>query len=199
MSTFQLLMLGASAYFAFKIYEHMQTLQDPENSQELEEDDSRSADAFSTFSPESLKLRADEAFESGDLQRALALLMEADAKDPNNSDTLFKMAYIMQQNNDNVSALDYYKSALEIDKNNEFIHNSMASIYRENKEYASAKMHLNASINLDPNNAITYYNFGNLLVDMEHLDEAKTMYKKAIEINVDFLEARDELEKLEEQ
>jgi len=197
MTTFQLLMLGASAFFAFKIYEHMQTLQDPEDVEEQVANlDQRSVDAFSTFSPESLIKRADEAFEEGDLERAFALLTEADAKDPRNPDTLFKMAYILQQRDDNVSALNYYKSALEVDTDNEYIHNAMASIYRENKEYASAKMHLNASINIEPNNAITYYNFGNLLVDMEHADEAKTMYKKAIEIDNDFSEAKDELEKL---
>ena len=193
MTVFQLLMLKASAFFTYKIYEHMQTLQDPE---ENVESDSRSVEAFSTFSPESLVKRADEAFENGDLEKAFALLTEADAKDPKNPDTLFKMAYILQKRNDNVSALNYYKNALDIDGDNEFIHNAMASIYKENKEYASAKMHLNASINIEPNNAITYYNFGNLFLDMDHKDEAKEMYKKAIEINEDFVEARNELEKL---
>ena len=197
MTIFQLLMLGASAYFAFKIYEHMQTLKDPdENEEQNKNQDTRSVDAFSTFSPESLIKRADEAFETGDLQKAFALLTEADAKDPKNPDTLFKMAYILQQKDDNASALNYYKGALELDTDNEYIHNAMASIYRENKEFASAKMHLNASVNIEPNNATTYYNFGNLLVDMQHLDEAKEMYKKAIEINNDFVEAKEELEKL---
>jgi len=196
MTIFQLLMLGASAFFAFKIYEHIQTLQDPPENEADVDSSSRSIDAFSTFSPESLVKRADEAFESGDFQKALALLTEADAKDPKNSDILFKIAYILQKKHDNTAALDYYKFALEIDANNEFIHNAMASIYRENKEYASAKMHLSSSIELESSNAITYYNFGNLLVDMQHFDEAKEMYKKAIEINGNFLEAKEELEKL---
>lgn len=197
MTTLQLLMLGASAFFAFKIYEHVQTLQDSEQSQDNQmSDEDRSADAFSTFSPEALILRADEAFEEQDMQRALALLIEVNAKVKNNPDVLFKIGYIMQQLNDNDEALKYYKDALEIDKSNEFIHNSVASIYRANGEFISAKMHLNESLAIDDNNAITYYNYGNLLVDMTHPEEAIEMYKRAIEINPDFSEAKEELDKL---
>ncbi|NOR58940.1 MAG: tetratricopeptide repeat protein [Sulfurimonas sp.] len=197
MTTFQLLMLGASAFFAFKIFEHIQTLQDPEGKQEnSNQDEVKSADAFSPFDPEALVEKADEAFEEKDFQRALALLSEADAKEPNNAEILFKIAYILQQTNDNDEALKYYKQAVEIDKDNEFIHNSMASIYRANGEFTSAKMHLHASLEIDNSNPITYYNFGNLLVDMQHNEEAKDMYQRALEINPDFSEAKEELEKL---
>ncbi len=205
MTVFQLLMLGASAYFAFKIYEHIQTLQEPEQPKDSgyndedssQESENRTADAFSTFSPEALILRADEAFENSDSEKALALLNEANAKEPDNPETLFKIAYILQDGGDNESAIKYYKLALEIDKENEYIHNSMASIYRQNGEFTSAKIHLKASIDIDENNPITYYNYGNLLVDMANNEEAIIMYEKAIEINPDFLEAKDELAKLQ--
>ena len=204
MTVFQLLMLGASAYFAFKIYEHIQTLQEPEQKNDETYDvevqttqETRTADAFSTFSPEALVLRADEAFENSDSEKALALLNEADAKEPNNSEILFKIAYILQDGGDNESALKYYKLALELDQENEYIHNSMASIYRQNGEYTSAKIQLKASIDIDDNNPITYYNYGNLLVDIGNNEEAISMYEKAIEINPDFSEAKDELAKLQ--
>jgi len=203
MTLFQLLMLGASAYFAFKIYEHIQTLQDPEpknnNSYDVDEEDTeeRTAEAFSTFSSESLVESADEAFENGDNQKALALLNEANAKTPNDDEILFKIAYILQQSGDFDEALKYYKEALEIDKNNEFIHNSMASIYRSRGEFTSAKLQLKASLDIDDQNPITYYNYGNLLVDMNNNEEAIIMYEKAIEINPDFDEAKEELEKLQ--
>lgn len=188
MTLFQIIMLAASAFFAFKVYEHIQALQDIEP---------RSSDSSpSSFDPEALVQRADEAFDGGDLQKALALFIEANAKEPQDSDVLFKMGYILQQLGDNGEALKYYKEALEKDKENEYIHNSIASVYRAEKEFVSAKMHLSASLGIDDKNAITYYNYGNLLVDMKHLDEAKAMYKKAIELNSDFKEAKEELEKL---
>jgi tetratricopeptide (TPR) repeat protein len=196
MTTLQLLMLGASAFFAFKIYEHIQTLQDPEDNQNSDSNTTQSKDTFSPFDANALIEKADEAYEIGDMQKALALLNEANAKEAKNPDVLFKIAYILQQLRDFDESLKYFKEALEVDKNNEFIHNSMASIYRQNGEFTSAKMHLNESLNIDDENEITYYNYGNLLVDMEKYDEAKEMYKKALEINPDFTEAKEELDKL---
>ena len=197
MTVFQLLMLGASAFFAFKIYQHIQTLQEPEQQRDdSSQDETKNADAFSPFDPQALVEKADEAFEEKDFQRALALLSEADAKNPKNSEILFKIGYILQHTNDNDEALNYYQRALEVDKYNEFIHNSLASIYKENGEFTSAKMHLRASVEIDDENPITYYNFGNLLVEMEHPEEAKDMYQKALDINPDFSEAKEELEKL---
>jgi tetratricopeptide (TPR) repeat protein len=57
-------------------------------------------------------------------------------------------------------------------------------------------MHLRSSLAINDKNAITYYNYGNLLVDIDNTDEAINMYKKAIEIEPDFKEAKEELEKL---
>ncbi|MCF6310568.1 MAG: tetratricopeptide repeat protein [Sulfurimonas sp.] len=197
MTLFQIIMLGASAFFAFKVYEHIQTLQDPEqNSDNRSNDEQKSADAFSPFDPEALIEKADVAFEEGEMQKALALLIEANAKERQNSDVLYKIGYILQQLGDNSEALNYYKDALESDKNNEYIHNSMASIYKANGEFTSAKIHLKESLALDDANPVTYYNYGNLLVEMEHPDEAKEMYKNALEIDPEFNEAKEELAKL---
>lgn len=197
MTIFQLLMLGASAFFAFKIYEHIQTLQNPEETgDEVNDSQEKSAVAFSPFSPEALVEKANKAFEDDDKVKALAFLNEANAKDSNNPDILFKIAYILQQQNDDQEALKYYKDALFLDGNNEFIHNAMASIYRKNGEFTSAKMHLHASLEIDDKNPITYYNYGNLLVDMQRDEEAIEMYKKALEINPEFTEAKEEIEKL---
>lgn len=197
MTLFQLLMLGASAFFAYKVYEHIQTLKDSNvgeggSSPEVK----KSAEAFSPFDPEALIIKADEEFEAGNLQKAFALLKEANAKEAQNSDVLFKMGYILQQLGENEEALKHYKEALELDKENEFIHNSIASVYRAMGEFVSAKMHLSASLAIDDKNPITYYNYGNLLVDMKHLEEAKEMYKNALVLKEDFKEAEEELKKL---
>jgi tetratricopeptide (TPR) repeat protein len=197
MTLFQIIMLAASGYFAFKIYEHIQTLKEVNPEEDVSSQETpRTAEAFSTFSPESLIQRADEAFENDDKEKALALLIEANAKDTNNPDTLFKIAYILAQQGNLDDALEYYKEALNVDEENEFVHNAMASIYRQKEEYASAKMHLNASLEIDNTNPVTYYNFGNLLVDMHKNEEAIKMYEQALELQPDFDEVKEELEKL---
>ena len=200
MTVFQLLMLGASAFFAFKIYQHIQTLQDPQgNSQNDNDDAPRTADAFSTFDSSSLIEKGDEALESGDLQKALAIYSEANIKEPSSADTLFKMGYTLGLQERDDEALDYYKEALELDEGNSYVHQAMASIYRKNGEFASAKLHLNALVEIDDSNPITFYNYGNLYADMDHPQEARRMYEQALELNPDFDEAKEELEKLQEQ
>jgi len=194
MTLFQLLMLGASAFFAYKIYEHIQTLQDPE-----EKNENRSADAFSTFDASSLIAKADEEMEKGDYQKALAIYTEANIKAPKDAETLFKIGYALMKQDRDDEAIEQYKEALELDSNNTYIHQAMASLYRKMHEYASARNHLNASLEIDDKNPITYFNYGNLLVDMQHFDEAKEMYKKAIELDSDFKEAQEELAKLEQK
>ncbi len=196
-------MLGGSAYFAFKIYEHIQTLQDPQenkqnNNYQIDEAKSveQQADAFSPFSAQQLVDKADEAFENGDAQKALSFLYEADIKAPNNAEILFKLGFISADAGDNMSAIRYYKRSLDIDKNDEFVHNSLASVYRAEGELASAKMHLNDSLEIDDANPITYYNYANLMLDLGNEDVAKDMYKKALEFNPDFDEAKAELQKL---
>jgi len=200
MTVFQLLMLGASAFFAFKIYEHIQTLKETEEGGSSHRDsEEKSRDAFSIFSPEALIEKADKAYEEDDFQKALAFLNEANVKGPNNPETVFKIAYILQKSGNNEEAMKHYKQALELDKENEFIHNSMASIYRANGEFTSAKLHLKASLDIDANNPITCFNYGNLLVDMQHNEEAIAMYKKALELDPDLQEAKIELDKLEKE
>lgn len=196
MSIFQILMLAASAFFAFKIYQHIQTLKDPEESRDYQDNDERGAETFSIFDPESLIERADEAYENNDLEKAYAFLSEANAKRPADAEILFKLGFILDKAGNSDDALEYLKESLEVDNENPFVHNVIASIYRKNKEYASAKMHLQASINIDESNALTYFNFGNLLVDMSHLEEAKQMYTKALELDPELTQAKEELEKL---
>lgn len=195
MTIFQLILLLASAFFALKVYEHIQTLQDPKEENQ-NNPPQRSMNAFSTFNPEELIEKADDAFENGDKNKALSLLKEANEKEANNSETLFKIGYILQEQQNEEQALEYYKEALKSDNNNEFIHNSIATLYRKNGEFVSAKLHLNTSLQIDDKNPITYYNYGNLLVDMQKNDEAIQMYEKAIELNPNFDEAIQEIEKL---
>jgi len=151
MTLFQILMLGASAFFAYKIYEHIQTLQDP---QETPDEDTqapqRSADSFSTSSANALLEKADAKADEGNLDMALAIYSEANIKEPNNDETLFKMGYVLAKQERNEEALEYFKEALALDDKNPFTHLEMAMIYIKDEEIASARTHLNAALQIDP-------------------------------------------------
>jgi len=155
MTLFQILMLGASAFFAYKIYEHINTLKDnPNESAESNPVQSgetgRSVEAFSTFDASDLLDKADEAMREGNLDKALAIYSEANIKEPNNDETLFKMGYTLAKQERYEEALEYFNEALEIDKENPFTHLEMAYIYIAQEEFASARTQLNAALDLDP-------------------------------------------------
>ncbi len=206
MTTLQLIMLGISAFFAYKVFEHVQTLQNQDTNQNTDSNlnqnsnnEDKGMDSFSPFSASELIEKADEAFEAGDAQKSLAFLIEADVKAPNNTEILYKLGYISASIDDNMNAIKYYKLSLDVDESDEAVHNSLASVYRNEKQFASAKLHLNDSLSINDKNPITYYNYGNLMLDMESEDAAREMYQKAIELNPDFKEAKEELAKLDKE
>jgi len=187
MTLFQLIMLGISAFFAYQVYQHIQTLKDPQ-------EDSSSVE----FDAEALVAKADEAMEAGDLQKALAIYKEADIKAPKDPETLFKMGYVLAQQNRDDEALEYYLEALELDEQNTYIHQALASLYRKMKAYDKAQEHIKRSLEIDDKNPITYFNYGNLLQDMGEKQKAKEMYKKALELDATLEAAKEELQKLKE-
>ena len=138
MTIFQLIMLGGSAYFAFKIYEHIQTLQDPEqknngesSSTAVVESETRTADAFSTFDSGTLIEKADEARENDDLDKAIALYREANIKEPKNAEVLFKMGYTLSQADRKDEALEYLLESIEADTENPFAYKTISEVYKE--------------------------------------------------------------------
>ena len=152
----QLLMLGASAFFAYKIYEHIQTLEDPQESQkhnngshEKTSSPQRTASAFSTFDSESLIEKADEAREKGDLQKALAIYSEANIKKPGDAEVLFKMGYTLSQDDRDEEALEYFLESVEIDKENPFAYIEMEKIYKRMGEEDKAKSMRKKAIDID--------------------------------------------------
>jgi tetratricopeptide (TPR) repeat protein len=154
MSIFQILMLGASAYFAFKIYEHVQTLQDPQESgTDLNQNKQlRSADAFSLFDSSTLMQKADEARENNDFDKALAIYSEANIKAPKNAETLFKMGYtlILQERFD--EALEPLLESISCDSQNPFAYKETSKVYEKlgndekAKEYKQKEVALNENI-----------------------------------------------------
>ena len=137
MTILQLIMLGGSAYFAFKIYEHIQTLQDPqtnENEEQNKQDEvveTRTADAFSTFDSQTLIDKADVARENDELDKAIALYREANIKEPKNAEVLFKMGYTLSQAKRNDEALEYLLESIEVDDENPFAYKTISEVYAE--------------------------------------------------------------------
>lgn len=196
MTLFQILMLGLAAFFSYKVYQHVQTLED--NDQD-EHQTQPLQNGFSPFDPQQLVIKADEAFLNGDLPKAFAFLDEANVKDPENADILGKMGYIMAQEKKDNEAISYYREALALDKDNDTIHNALASLYRKIGDFTKAQEHYKRSLEIDPDYEVTYFNYANLLIDMKQDDEALAMYEKALELNPELEEAKVEIQKIKDR
>ncbi len=196
MSLFQILMIGMAAFFSFKVYQHIQTLEDEKAEPKQ---GNRSKNGFSPFDPEALAIKADEAFENGDLKKAFVLLDEANVKDPKNAEILGKLGYISGKEERDNEAISYYQEALHVEENNDVFHNALASLYRKDGEFSQAEKHYKQALAIDANYDVTYFNYANLLSDMKRYSEALTMYEKAIEINPEFEEAKIEMNNIKDK
>ena len=90
MTSFQIVMLLATAFFAYKIYEFVQNMEDPTTRR-------READPEDTARLVEL---ADDAYEAGELGKAKALLSEADVLSPDSPEILNKLGFILAKEGD---------------------------------------------------------------------------------------------------
>jgi len=188
MSTFQILMFAATLFFAYQIYRHVQTLEDsdPKN---VQPDIPEAA----TVSADGLVDEADKAYEAGEMENAKASLEEASRIAPENPEILNKLAFVTAKTGERLNAIELYERSLALDENDDLTHNAIASLYRLERAYERAQDHYLKALEIDDTYAQTYYNYGNLLVDMGEIDEARTMYKRALELQSDFSQAREAL------
>jgi tetratricopeptide (TPR) repeat protein len=142
-------MLGGSAYFAFKIYQHIQTLQDQPQEKQNDTNNERSVDAFSTFGVDELIENADKAREEEKLDKAIAIYREANIKEPQNAEVLFKMGYTLSMEKRYDEALEYLFESLNYDDKNPFAYKTISDIYKELEDEQKAQEYYQKAKELD--------------------------------------------------
>lgn len=189
MTTFQLVLLAITAYFAYRIYAHIQSLEDKPVDEVMKKRPP------APFDPEALIEAADKAYEAEDLGKAKALLAEADVKMSGNPEILNRLGFILAKEGDTDRAIEHYLDSLKVE-DDDMAHNAVASLYREKGDFERAKEHYERALAIDSEYAVTYFNYANLLVDMGETERAKVMYEKAVKFDPELLQAKFELDKL---
>lgn len=187
MTLMQIILLGASAFFAFKVYEHMQGLQDP--------DEQASQPQEESINIEALVEEADKAYDAGHLLEARELLKKAHDHDPSIPELANRLGFVLSQMGNHEEALKLYNHALSL-REDDVTHLAIASELKTLKRFDEAEEHYKRAIVLDDTYEVSYFNYANLLVDMNRITEAKMMYERALEIEPDLDAAKEELEKL---
>ena len=189
MTIFQMIMLAMAAFFAYKVYEHVMSLEAQEQKPEQKE---------LTKAEEYIE-KADRAFEEGNLIECKKFLREALYIEKENIELMLKLAYLESESENYDDAIEYAKDALKVDEKCADAYAALGSFYRHQKKYDKAKECYETAIELDDTHEFYYFNYANLLVDMQEREKAKEMYAKAIELDGDFVQAKFELEKLKNE
>ena len=204
MTVFQLILLGITAFFAYQVYKHINSLDDKPKTPKLFDDGGIASD-LKEFTPETIYTvaeliqQADEAYEQGDLDKALMILREANYRKPYDAEILYKIAFIHYKKAAYQDAIEALEDALKGDDKDPAIYALMASSYRAKKQYAKAGEMIREALRLDPDNAIYHFNYGNILQDLGHFEDAIEEYKKALELDSSLDAAKEEIEKLQKE
>ena len=194
MTIFQIILLGATAFFAYRIFEHVQKLEDPPKQKKR---DSRGL-INSPFNPDTLMAQANDAFKRDDLNHAARLLKEAKLQEPDNPEILNRYALVLEQKGDIQEAVTMYETSLKYAPDNDMVHNALAVLLQKNNRLYEAQEHLKAALEIDDTYAVSYYNYGNVLLQMKDTAGAKMMFEKAVQYNPDYEEANTALRDLDE-
>jgi tetratricopeptide (TPR) repeat protein len=188
MTLFQIILLVATAFFAYKVYEHVQSLQDVGTR-------GRGGGEPVPADPHYFVEQADASYKAGDLFRARRLLEDAERLQPDDPEILNRLAYVLTKTGDSGAAIEKYEASLAFE-DDDVTHNALASVLKSEGRFDEAEKHYEAALAIDDRYEVTYYNYGNLLAERGDTVGAKQMYEKALSIKEDFAEAREALEKL---
>ena len=193
MSLFQILMLLASAFFAFQMYKHIQQIDEnvePAFMQEPEVVDTEPTE-------QELLEAADKAYMDDRVDIAQERLEAIVEKFPKSAEGMNKLAFVLAKLDKYEEAEVYYKKSLEIEPSDDMTHNALAKLYADMGKNIQAQEHYKLALKIDDNYEITWFNYGQLMESLGEIEEANHMYIKALEIDPDFEPARSASENLD--
>ena len=109
---------------------------------------------------------------------------------PNNAQAYNNLGFWYDRQGDLEQAKDYFLKAIELKPNSSQAHNNLGMIYGKMGDDQKAFEELKISINLNPRSARAYTNLGLIYYRLKELDQAEDCWRKALEIDPNFPEAK---------
>lgn len=134
-------------------------------------------------SPRGKTYLAKSYYGKGDYDRALEILNEVLAKDPEYSEANKYTAYVMIEKKDYTKADEFFAKVKPEDLNSED-YTKRAKIHVDKKEYSEAYSDLDKAVELDPNDENTYFEYGKALFAEQKYADARLKFSKAIELGI---------------
>jgi len=118
-----------------------------------------------------------------EFDKALGILEEVLAKDPNYSEANKYVAYIKIEQKKYDEAEQYFNKVKPEDLNAED-YTKWSIIYKDKKEFSKAYQHLDKAVSLDSNDENTYFEYGKTLFADTNYARANVMFLKSIELGI---------------
>lgn len=134
-------------------------------------------------SPRGKTYLAKSYYGKGDYDKALEILNEVLAKDPEYSEANKYTAYVMIEKKQYDKADEYFAKVKPEDLNAED-YQKRAKIHVDKKEFSEAYKDLDKAIEIDPNDENTYFEYGKSLFAEQKYADARIKFGKAIELGI---------------
>lgn len=142
--------------------------------------------------------------QEGDWEKAKEYYLRALSYNPEVLEVLNNLGILERKYGDKQKAIEYYKKALEIAPENEVSKFNLLEVYLalskdaiERQDLVTALEYFMKAFKIDQNNFEIANNIGSVYARQEKYKNAIEWYQKALELNPDFKEARNNLEKAE--
>jgi len=141
----------------------------------------------------------DAYLENKQAEKATSALEKAILIYPNQANFYYKLGnlYIRSGNIDRAELM--LKKAIEISPKHIFAYNSLSTIYLSKKDYNKALSILEKATSLEIANESVYYNLGVTYLKLNRINEAKMSFQNALDINPNFVQAREILNYIEQK
>lgn len=134
-------------------------------------------------SPRGKTYLAKSYYGKGDYDKALEILNEVLAKDPDYSEANKYTAYVMIEKKQYDKADEYFAKVKPEDLNAED-YQKRAKIHVDKKEFSEAYKDLDKAIEIDANDENTYFEYGKALFAEQKYADARIKFGKAIELGI---------------
>jgi len=134
-------------------------------------------------SPRGKTYLAKSYYGKGDLDKALEILDQVLAKDPDYGEANKYKAYVLIDKKDYSKAEEYFNKVKPEDMNSE-AYSKWSKIYTEKKEFSKAYEYLDKAVAADTNDENVYFEYGKALFNEQKYGDALVKLNKSIELGI---------------
>ena len=129
---------------------------------------------------------AQQAHQSGQLQKAASLYQQLIQVHPNQPDPYHMLGLILSSQTQYPKATQLFDKAISLNTQNPVYRNNIAEALQRMGQHQPAIQHLNEALNLDPNFYLAKQKLASILKKIHHYDQAETLFLEVINQKPDF-------------